>query len=60
MQNNLERYIYENSLNEREVMNQLNDAAIISDNCVCAADVCTGDALKSVSWLLAEKGELAL
>lgn len=58
--NALEKFIIDNSLNEIDTMNTLNDAVMISDNCVTSADVCAGDALKSVSFLINQKGELAL
>ena len=60
MLNGLQIYIHKNGLNERDVMNKLNDAAVISDNCISAADVCTGDAQTAIAWLEREKGELAL
>ena len=47
--NTLESFIAFKKLNEKEVMNRLQEYRIISDNCIDAKDV--GDCGKAVSWL---------
>jgi hypothetical protein len=47
--NTLESFIAFKKLNEKEVMNRLQEYGVISSNCIDAKDV--GDCGKAVSWL---------
>ena len=49
--NALEKYIEDGWHDEDQVMNYLQDAGIVSDNAVCAADVCSEDAEKALTIL---------
>jgi len=49
--NTLLIFIRANRLKPSEVMNRLQDAAVISDNCVTVADVAEVDQTKAVEWL---------
>lgn len=52
--NALEEYLAASRLDPIAAMNQLQDAGIISDNCVSAGDVADGekgDCLRAVKWL---------
>jgi hypothetical protein len=44
-------FIRAHRLKPSEVMNLLQDAAVISDNCVTVADVAEADQTKAVEWL---------
>ena len=47
--NALETFILDNQLNECDVMNVLQENAVISDNCILALDV--ADDENAVAWL---------
>jgi tRNA A37 threonylcarbamoyltransferase TsaD len=49
--NALLNFIRAHRLKPSEVMNRLQDAAVISDNCVTVADVAEADQTKAVEWL---------
>ncbi len=49
--NPLERYINEWQLDQFHVMEQLQLANIISDNCVLASDVAEADCAKAIEFL---------
>ena len=49
--------IHECGLTERMAMNLLQDARIISDNCVNAEDVAEPDATKAKEWLMERFGD---
>ena len=44
-------FIRAHHLKPSEVMNRLQDAAVISDNCVTVADVAEADQIRAVEWL---------
>jgi len=44
-------FIRAHRLKPSEVMNRLQDAAVISDNCVTVADVAEADQIAAVEWL---------
>jgi len=44
-------FIRAHRLKPSEVMNRLQDAGIVSDNCVTVADVAEVDQTKAVEWL---------
>lgn len=44
-------FIRAHRLKPSEVMDRLQDAAVISDNCVTVADVADADQTKAVEWL---------
>jgi len=44
-------FIRAHRLKPSEVMNRLQDAAVISDNCVTVADVAEADHARAVEWL---------
>jgi hypothetical protein len=44
-------FIRAHRLKPSEVMDRLQDAGIVSDNCVTVADVAEGDQTKAVDWL---------
>jgi hypothetical protein len=44
-------FIRAHHLKPSEVMNRLQDAAVISDNCVTVSDVAEADQTKAVEWL---------
>jgi hypothetical protein len=56
--NALEKYITESKLNEVATMNELQDNAIISDNCVMASCVSETDCQKAITWLEQNQGRL--
>jgi len=49
--NALELWMSTQFRTERAIMNELQEAGIVSDNAVYAADVCDGDAEKAAEWL---------
>lgn len=49
--NALELWMSTQFKTERAIMHELQEAGIISDNCVWARDVANGDAEKAVQWL---------
>jgi len=49
--NTLETFIVQNSLNENDTMNLLQSNAIISDNCISAADVYETDCSTAIEFL---------
>lgn len=49
--NLLEQYLIMAKLDPIDAMNQLQDAGIISDNCVWPQDVATGDCVKAIQFL---------
>jgi hypothetical protein len=51
MNNALEYYIAQHELSESDCMNQLQDAGVISDNCVLANDVCYLDCNNAIAFL---------
>lgn len=44
-------FIRAHRLKPSDVMNRLQDAGIVSDNCVTVADVADGDQTAAVEWL---------
>ncbi len=52
--NALEAFLTESGMDETKAMNQLQDAAMISDNCIWACDVANVDCLRAVKFLLME------
>jgi hypothetical protein len=54
--NSLEYWLSTKLRTERAVMDELQMAGIISDECVYARDVDEGDAKKAVEWLQSQKG----
>lgn len=56
--NALESFLAESGMDETKAMNDLQDAAMISDNAVNACDVANVDCLRAVKFLLMERGEL--
>jgi hypothetical protein len=53
--NALESYLIENKIDEIQAMNALQNRAIISDNCVLAADVIDCDI--AIDWLKKNRKE---
>jgi len=49
--NTLLNFIRASRLKPSEVMNRLQDAGIVADNCVTVADVAEVDQTKAVEWL---------
>ena len=58
--NLLELYCHQQGMDRNDALTILKDNAIISDNCITTGDVCTGDCLKAVTFLIWFKGELVL
>lgn len=56
--NPLESYIAANRLNEFQVLNEIDDAGLISNHCLRAMDVARVDCERAVKWLK-EKHALA-
>lgn len=54
--NALESFLAESGMDETKVMNDLQDAAMISDNAVMACDVANVDCLRAVKFLIMEDG----
>ena len=53
--NQLENFIENNRLDPVAAMNELQEAGIISDNCICAADV--ANCKEAVKWLIKPKNK---
>ena len=58
--NGLELFLHREGMDRHEALNVLKDHAVISDNCIALSDVCTSDCLVAVTFLIHQKGELAL
>ena len=58
--NSLELFLHREGMDRHEALNVLKDHAVISDNCIALSDVCTSDCLVAVTFLIHQKGELAL
>jgi len=50
--NKLEEWIHKNKWNEVQVMNELQDCALVSSNAVMAKDVSDADFDEAIAWLL--------
>jgi hypothetical protein len=49
--NSLEKFVSQSELDPIQAMNDLQDAGIISDNCVSAQDVSNADCLRAIEFL---------
>lgn len=58
--NVLETFLREQRMDEITAMNDLQNHAVISDNCVMACDVANRDCETAVKFLKVQKGELEL